>query len=94
MQNRKPFVQKINFKKFRKHFLGEMALPQTAFFSISNFWLKLTQPNVHRKKFAKSLFPMYEINHIGKYGLSIYQIRTVYRMIDDGVKILLCYPKQ
>ena len=28
------------------HFLGKMSLPQTVYFSISNFWYKLTQPTV------------------------------------------------
>ena len=29
------------------HFLGKMSLPQTVYFSISNFLYKLTQPTVH-----------------------------------------------
>ena len=28
------------------HFFGKMSLPQTVYFSISNFWYKLTQPNI------------------------------------------------
>ena len=28
------------------HFFGKMSLPQNVYFSISNFWYKLTQPNV------------------------------------------------
>ena len=27
--------------------MGKISLPQTVYFSISNFWYKLTQPNVH-----------------------------------------------
>ena len=30
-----------------------MSLPQTVYFSISNFWYKLTQPNVYRGQFLK-----------------------------------------
>ena len=35
-------ITKISF-----HFFGKMSLPQTVYFSISNVWYKLTQPNVH-----------------------------------------------
>ena len=36
------------FKKCLSNFLGKMSLPQTKYFSISNFLYKLTQPTVHQ----------------------------------------------
>ena len=39
--------QKIFFIKMPLNFFGKMSLPQTVYFSISNFWYKLTQPNEH-----------------------------------------------
>ena len=37
-----PVVPKTNFKKFLSNFFGKMSLPQTFYFSISNYWYKLT----------------------------------------------------
>ena len=56
------------FNKCLSIFFGKMSLPQTVFFSISNFWYKLTQPSGHRffanifaitKTFAKSFLPVH-----------------------------------
>ena len=44
MQIRMPNLQRKKFKKFLSIFVGKMSLPQTVYFSISNFWYKLTQP--------------------------------------------------
>ena len=46
MQIRKPVVPK-KIKKCLSIFFGKMSLPQTVYFSISNFLYKLTQPIVY-----------------------------------------------
>ena len=46
MQICKPFT-KYFFFKCLSIFWGKMSLPQTVYFSISNFWYKLTQPTVY-----------------------------------------------
>ena len=47
MQIRKPVVPKQFFLNTFPFFFGKMSLPQTVYFSISNFFYKLTQPTVH-----------------------------------------------
>ena len=49
MQIRKPVVPTNFFKKCLSIFMGKMSLPQTVYFTISNFLYKLTQPNIHTK---------------------------------------------
>ena len=47
MQIRKPVVPTNFFLKCLSIFMGKMSLPQTVYFTISNFLYKLTQPNIH-----------------------------------------------
>ena len=53
------------FLKMPFHFFGKMSLPQTVYFSITNFWYKLTQPNLHLSQDRDTLSSL----HSGLQGL-------------------------
>ena len=60
MQIRKPVVPKKNAFPF---FFGKMSLPQTVYFSISNFLYKLTQPTVYCIVYSALSQALYKVQY-------------------------------